>query len=187
CKSEAAMSRGVAVMSLVVSACARQLVRRALSLDPLAAVSPVGQAIAQVVAHAAVPAHVPQADELVSELPAVAGMPAPPPAAALQADAQVRSETAPVVSFVLREFHLQVNSILTPFQIANVTDPYIGKPMDEAALGALMADVRKRYEAAGYSLVSLGFPEQDVGQGKLVIQVVEPRLARIEVADGPDA
>jgi len=181
------MSRVVAVMSLVVSPCARRLVRRALPLALLAGLSPVGQAIAQVVAQAAVPAHVPQAGEIVREIPAVPSMPALPPAAPDQAEAQGRSEPAPAVSFVLREFHLQGNSILTPFQIANVTDPYIGKPMDEAALGALMADVRKRYEAAGYSLVSLGFPEQDVGQGKLVIQVVEPRLARIEVADGPDA
>jgi hemolysin activation/secretion protein len=155
-----------------------------LPLALIAALSPVGQAVAQATTP---PANLPNAGEMVREIPAAPTMPAlPPQAPAGEAQGQQAAQ-APAVRFVLREFHLRGNTVLTPFQIANVTDPYMGKPMDEKALGALLAAVRMRYQDKGYSLVSLGFPSQDVGQGKLTIDVVEPKLAKVQIVQGADA
>jgi hemolysin activation/secretion protein len=162
-----------------VSLHAAKMSRRFLPLALAATLSPICQAIAQTA-----PANVPNAGEIVREVPAAPSMP-PLPAQA-PVEAQGGNEQAPALRFVLREFLLRGNTILTPFQISSVTDPYMGKPVDEKALGALMATVRKRYEDQGYTLVSLGFPAQEVGKGVLTIDVVEPKLARVQIVQGAD-
>jgi hemolysin activation/secretion protein len=147
------------------------------------ALTPIGQAVAQI---PSVAPTAPRAGEMLREVPVAPTMPALPSAAPV-ADASSATPQAPVAAFVFRELRLSGNTVLTPFHISHVTDPYIGKPMDEKALGALMAALRKRYEDKGYTLVSLGFPSQDLSQGSVTIDVVEPRLGRVDVPMGADA
>ncbi|MFT3858173.1 MAG: ShlB/FhaC/HecB family hemolysin secretion/activation protein [Aquabacterium sp.] len=131
------------------------------------------------------PANLPSAGEVVREMPVAPAMPALPAQQAVEAQGQVAP--APAVRFVLKEFHLRGNTVLTPFQISGVTDAYIGRSMAEQDLARLMAAIRQRYQDQGYTLVSLGFPEQDVAQGVLTIDVVEPRLGRVETPASADA
>lgn len=155
-----------------------------------AALAPVGHALAQTVAQTvaqAAPANVPNAGEAVRDIPQVPSMPAlPAQQAPVAGQPEVAGQT-PAVTFVLRDFHLRGNTALTPFQISNVTDPYMGKAMDGKALSALLAALQRRYEDAGLGLVKLGFPDQDVGKGVLTIDVVEPRLAGVQIMQGADA
>jgi len=107
---------------------------------------------------------------------------APEPAAAVPAQV-----AAPPVSFVLRAFEAKGATALSPYRMTVLTDPYIGKPMSDKELGDLIAAMRQAYEQQGMGLVSVGFPTQDVSTGTLSIEVIEPRLGRVQVAEGPDA
>ncbi|KGM40353.1 hypothetical protein JY96_10775 [Aquabacterium sp. NJ1] len=159
--------------------------RAAVSLVPLAllaALMPLGSAQAQVAS--AAPA--PRAGDILRDVPTEpSAMPALPNVAPLDAAAPV--DKAPAVSFVLRRFEVHGATAFTPQQLSQLADPYVGKTLGEADLSALIGALRKRYEDAGLGLASIGFPTQDVSQGVLKVEVVEPRLARIQVPLGPDA
>lgn len=162
---------------------------RAVSLVPLAliaALAPLGATHAQMAA-ATTAAPMPRAGEVLRDQPPPPSsqMPALPELAPL--DAAGRTEASPAVSFVLREFHVNGATVLSPLRITLLTDPYIGKTMTDKELGALVAALRKSYEDIGFSLVSVGFPSQDVSKGVLTLDVVEPRLGRIQSPTGADA
>lgn len=156
------------------------------SLALIAALTPVSQAVAQSAAVAAAAQPTPGAGDMLRDLPgAQPKMPTLPELAPLADTAKV--EKAPDVSFVLTELKVPGATVLTPQQIAGVAEPYIGKPMNEQQLGALVAALRKRYEDKGYTLVSIGFPSQDVSKGVLTVNVIEPKLGRVQVPLGADA
>lgn len=161
--------------------------RAAVSFVPLALVAAllplttVGTALAQVAA--AAPA--PRAGDILRDVPTEPAMPALPNVPALEASAPV--DKAPAVSFVLRRFEVQGATAFTLQQLAMLAEPYVGKTLAESDLSALIGALRKRYEDAGLGLASIGFPTQDVSQGVLKVEVVEPKLARIQVPLGADA
>lgn len=158
--------------------------RAAVSFVPLAlmaALLPLGTAQAQVAA--ASPA--PRAGDILRDVPTEPAMPALPNVAPLDAAAPV--DKAPAVSFVLRRFEVHGATAFTPQQLSALAEPYVGKTMAEADLSALIGALRKRYEDAGLGLASIGFPTQDVSQGVLKVEVVEPKLGRIQVPLGADA
>jgi hemolysin activation/secretion protein len=159
--------------------------RSAKSFVPLAlvaALAPLTSAIAQTVAAAPVP----NAGEFVRDLPAGTAMPALPDAAATTASG-AKTGQAPAVQFVLRRLEVKGATVFTPQQLDAIAEPWVGKPVGEAELAALMGTLRKRYEDRGYGLASLGFPSQDVGQGVLRVDVVEPKLGRVQLPLGVDA
>jgi len=158
--------------------------RAAVSIVPLAlmaALLPLGTAQAQVAA--ASPA--PRAGDILRDVPTEPAMPALPNVAPLEATTPV--DKAPAVSFVLRRFEVQGATAFTPQQLSMLAEPYVGKTMSEGDLSALIGALRKRYEDAGLGLASIGFPTQDVSQGVLKVEVVEPKLARVQVPLGADA
>lgn len=159
--------------------------RAAVSIVPLAlmaALLPLGTAQAQVAS--AAPA--PRAGDILRDVPTEPNaMPALPNVAPLDATAPV--DKAPAISFVLRRFEVHGATAFTPQQLSMLAEPYVGKTMAEADLSALIGALRKRYEDAGLGLASIGFPTQDVSQGVLKVEVIEPKLARIQVPLGADA
>lgn len=157
-----------------------------LSLSPLvlmAALAPLSPAQAQVAS--AAPAAVPAAAELSRELPGQPTMPVLPALAPLDASGSI--DKAPAVSFVLREFQVRGATALTSQQIAAVGEPFVGKTLTDQELGRLVGALKQRYVDKGLALVSVGFPNQDVSKGLLTVDVVEPKLARIQVPLGADA
>ena len=155
------------------------------SLTLIAALTPVSQAVAQSAAAAVAAAQTtPGAGELLRDLPTTEPkMPALSEPAPL-ADT-VATDKAPAVSFVLKEFKVSGATVLSPQQIAALAEPYAGKPVNEQQVAALVAALRKRYEDKGYTLVSIGFPSQD--NGVLSVNVIEPRLGRVQIPLGADA
>ncbi|MGC4061888.1 MAG: ShlB/FhaC/HecB family hemolysin secretion/activation protein [Aquabacterium sp.] len=145
------------------------------SLALAAALTPVGQAVAQ---------SVPNAGDVLRDLPGTQPkMPAlsePAP----QADTSVAGH-APAESFVLSAFNVPGATVLTPSQIAALAEPYVGKSIDEQQVGAIVAALRKRYDDKGYTLASIGYPS--VKDGVLTVNVIEPRLGRVQVPMGADA
>jgi hemolysin activation/secretion protein len=156
------------------------------SLALVAALTPVSQAIAQTAAVAAAAQVTPGAGDMLRDLPGTEPkMPALPELAPLTDSAKV--DKAPAVTFVLTELKVPGATVLTPQQIAALAEPYVGKPVTEQQLGAIVGALRKRYEDKGYTLVSIGFPSQDVSKGVLTVNVVEPKLGRVQIPLGKDA
>ncbi|MGE5451975.1 MAG: ShlB/FhaC/HecB family hemolysin secretion/activation protein [Acidobacteriota bacterium] len=141
-------------------------------------------------AHAAVPA----AWAAPVEAPAVAPgagdvlrdttPPAPRPAMPAESSAPAVAPSAPAattgLSFVLKSLQLKGSSALSPEQQRAVIAPYVGQAVADQELGQIIAALRRAYEQQGLGLVGLGFPAQDVSSGVLTIEVVEPRLGRIQ-------
>jgi hemolysin activation/secretion protein len=160
--------------------------RAALSIVPLALVAslmPWGGVRAQV---AAAPS--PRAGEILrDELPAQKTMPALPAAAPQDAAGGDQGVKAPSANFVLRRLDVRGNTTLRQPQIDMLAEPYIGKKLGDAELASLIGTLRKRFEDEGLGLASIGFPTQDVSQGVLKVDVLEPKLARIDVPMAADA
>lgn len=149
----------------------------------LAALAPLSMAQAQVAS--AAPAAMPAAAELSRDLPGQPTMPALPALPPL--DASATTEPVPAVSFVLRAFQVRGATALSPQQINAVSEPFMGKTLTDQELGRLVGALKQRYVDKGLTLVSVGFPTQDVSKGVLTVDVVEPRLARVQVPLGADA
>jgi hemolysin activation/secretion protein len=151
------------------------------SLALVAAMTPVGQAVAQTVAAQTAP----NAGDMLRDLPGTQPkMPAlsePAP----QAETSVATNKAPAETFVLNAFKVPGATVLTPQQIAALAEPYVGKPVGEQQVAAIVAALRKRYDDKGYTLASIGFPQ--VNGGVLTVNVVEPKLGRVQVPMGADA
>lgn len=158
--------------------------RAAVNLVPLALAASLAS-LSSAHAQVASAAPAPRAGEILRDVTEPAAMPALPDVAPL--DGAARAEKVPAVSFVLRRFEVQGATALRPNQIAALAEPYVGKPMGEAELAALIGALRQRYEDTGLGLASIGFPTQDVSQGVLKVVVVEPRLARVQIPLGADA
>lgn len=155
-----------------------------IALAAAIALSVMAEASAQIAAVA--PAPLPRAGEVLrDDASTPQTMPALPQAGG--ADAGARPDNVPAVSFVLRSVELRGATALTPSQIELLAQPYVGKTMNEADLAAFMAALRKRYEDKGLGLASIGYPTQDLAQGVLKVDVLEPRLARIQLPTTPDA
>jgi len=152
-----------------------------VSLALMAALLPLGTAQAQLASAAPGP----RAGDILRDVPVEPPMPTLPNVAPLEANAP--ADKVPSASFILRRFEVNGVTALRPQQLAALADPYVGKTMTEADLSALIGALRKRYEDEGLGLASIGFPTQDVSQGVLKVDVVEPRLARIQVPLGADA
>ena len=55
---------------------------------------------------------------------------------------------------------------------------YLGRPMSRRLIAAIEADIVRDYRAAGFPLVSVSTPEQEVSSGVLQVRVIEFRLER---------
>lgn len=91
------------------------------------------------------------------------------------------------LSFVLQGLQLKGAKAIAPEQWQAVAQPYVGRSVGDRELGVIIAGIRQLYEDQGLGLVGLGFPAQDVSTGLVTIDVVEPRLGRIDVPLGRSA
>jgi hemolysin activation/secretion protein len=155
------------------------------SAAPAATLQPIpAQAPLQTPQHMAAATPTPQAGDVLRDTPlAPTTLPALPDAPAPTAPSA--NPTPPAARFVLRALQVQGSTVLSPAQVQQLAEPYVGQTLSDAELGALITALRQRYEAEGYTLASVGFPTQDVSQGTLRVDVIEPRLGRVQTPVGP--
>lgn len=106
--------------------------------------------------------------------------PAPVDGAAATVNDRAPATAATGLSFVLQSLQVKGSSAVSPEQLQALVAPYVGKPVADKELSQIIASLRRAYEQQGLGLVGLGFPSQDVSSGVLTIDVVEPRLGRIQ-------
>ncbi|MDH5538417.1 MAG: ShlB/FhaC/HecB family hemolysin secretion/activation protein [Rhizobacter sp.] len=105
-----------------------------------------------------------------------------PPGAVPRADA---AQAAPKdVPFVLREIRLPRTVAVPEDEVFGVVAVYLRHAVGSPELSAIAAGIRQLYDRRGLSLVNIGLTVQDLNSGSLEVAVVEPRIARIEIATG---
>jgi len=106
----------------------------------------------------------------------------PPPArvAPLKVPTPARNPQAAIRPFVLGRVEV-AGSTLPPAQIAQVTQPYAGRTIDNPALSAITNALAARYAKSDVALYTVLVPEQRFEGGTLRLAVVEGYVARIEI------
>lgn len=113
---------------------------------------------------------------------ALAAMGAPALAQPAQA-AAVAAASAPdgEAPFVLREIRLPRTLAVPEEEVFGVVAAYLRRAVGPTEMNAIAASIRRLYDARGLGLVGVGLTAQDLSSGALEVNIVEPRIAQINV------
>jgi hemolysin activation/secretion protein len=92
----------------------------------------------------------------------------------------VAADTRPLVT--LTDVVIEGAAALPPEALATTYRPYIGKTVSQADLAAIAAAISDAYRAQGYYLSRAIVPPQDIRGGRIRLQVIEGRIADVQVA-----
>ncbi len=146
------------------------------------AVSATGSAHAQQVSQ---PGYDPrQTEKYFEDLQSRQAQPPPRPRAPQFAQPAAGGDHKPL--FTMRGVMLTGASALTAEQLAAAYQPYLGKPVSQADLAAIAADISDQYRAAGYHLSRAIIPPQDIKDGRVRIQILEGAITELSLK-GPGA
>jgi hemolysin activation/secretion protein len=109
----------------------------------------------------------PEVPSIIDELPPVA------PRTPLPGSATLRVE--------LREIEVRGCTVFSEGEIAAITDSYLDRPVSTIELLELTQKITRLYVDAGYVSSGAVLPDQDLLEGRLVIQVIEGRVAEIVI------
>jgi hemolysin activation/secretion protein len=96
------------------------------------------------------------------------------------------ASTPAAPSFVLREINLPATQAVPRGDLEALLKPYLGKPLTNADLRAIVERVKLLYEERGFGLAAVGLPTQDVTRGTLTLAIVEPRINRVSFTAGDE-
>lgn len=103
-------------------------------------------------------------------------------ASALASAAHAAEPNPDVLRFDISRYEVHGNTLLPPAEIARLLAPYTGAGRDfgdvQRALEALIA----AYQAAGYSVVTVNLPEQELDRGVVRLDVVQTRIGQVRVS-----
>lgn len=86
-----------------------------------------------------------------------------------------------VLQFEIRGYELRGNSLLTPAEIDAAVRSYRGGQRSFGDIQAARLALLEAYQAKGYPFVSVDVPEQELALGRVILQVIEARIARVDV------
>ncbi len=84
-------------------------------------------------------------------------------------------------SFDIDRFNITGNTLLKPEEIETVLKPYTGKQRKYADVQRAIEALKQRYRSAGYSVVWIVSPEQEIDQGVVTLRVIESRIGKVTV------
>lgn len=88
---------------------------------------------------------------------------------------------------VLRHVSIAGAVAIPQERLATTYQPYIGKKVSQADLAAITAAVSDVYRAEGFHLSRAIIPPQDIQRGRLLVQVIEGRIAELTLkGDGAE-
>jgi hemolysin activation/secretion protein len=96
-----------------------------------------------------------------------------------------RAGTKPI--FLLRSVSVTGATAIPSDRLATAYQPYLGKNVSEADLSAMATAVSDVYRAAGFHLSRAIIPPQDVGNGRLRLEVIEGSITEVALkGDGAE-
>ena len=87
-----------------------------------------------------------------------------------------------VERFAIDRFNIEGNTLLKPDEIEAVLKPFIGKQREYGDVQRALEALRQRYRTAGFSVVWVVAPEQDLDRGVVTLRVIEARIGKITIA-----
>lgn len=110
-------------------------------------------------------------------------LPTPAPTDLLPAPTPTPPAETPVVpgTIVVNRFEVVGSTVFSPAELANVTAPFTGRPLSFAELLQVRSAITQLYVDRGYITSGALIPPQTLEAGVVQIQVVEGRLAAIQV------
>lgn len=105
-------------------------------------------------------------------------------AVTMAAAASAAADPAPdpgIVRFDVERYDVHGNTLLPPEQVARVLAPYTGPGRDFGDVQQALEALTAAYQAAGYRLVAVTLPEQELARGVVRLDVVQTRIGRVEV------
>ena len=86
-----------------------------------------------------------------------------------------------VPEFAIKRFTLKGNTVLDPGQVERLLAPFTGPKRDFGDIQQAMERLEKAYHYRGYTMVTVILPEQELAQGEVQLQAIEPRVIGITV------
>ncbi len=86
-----------------------------------------------------------------------------------------------VPRFGINRFVVDGNTILDPIRVASILKPFTGPLRDFGDVQHAMEELEKAYRERGYTLVTVILPEQELTNGEVRLQAIEPRLTEIKI------
>ena len=119
-------------------------------------------------------------------------MPPMPHAAAQTPPQPVSSAPVPIVPsapdvaaatprFDIARYDVQGNTLLKPEVIARTVAPFVGKEKDFADVQRALEALQNVYQAAGYAVVQVTLPEQELDKGTVLFRVIETRIGTVSI------
>lgn len=108
---------------------------------------------------------------IVVEAPASQGTPAAGPSSAESSS----------LKFDIVRYHVDGNTLLSAAAVRRALLPYLGRQKDFGDVQHALEALQRVYLDAGYSVVQVNLPEQELESGEVRFAVVEPKLAKIDV------
>lgn len=100
-------------------------------------------------------------------------------AAQLSAVVARAEETADGPRFEVRAYSLAGGSVFRPSEIDALLAPYTGREVGFSQIEAARAAVQAAYHRRGFGAAQVSVPEQELSDGTVILEVLEPRLTEI--------
>ena len=85
------------------------------------------------------------------------------------------------VRFDIDRFDIEGNTLLKPDEIEAALQPFIGKQREYGDVKRAIEALRQRYRTAGFSVVWVVAPEQDLDRGVVTLRVIEARIGKVTI------
>lgn len=100
--------------------------------------------------------------------------------AALLSALSLAAHAEPVApTFAVRTYAVAGNSLLDGKDFDAVLAPFTGDAVDFSTIQEAIGALEKHYADAGYGVVKVALPEQDIEDGRVQLKVIEARVGRI--------
>ncbi len=83
--------------------------------------------------------------------------------------------------FDIDHFKIEGNTLLKPDEIEAVLKPFVGKQREHSDVQHAIEVLRQRYRTAGFSVVWVVAPEQDLDRGVVTLRVIEARIGKVTI------
>jgi hemolysin activation/secretion protein len=86
-----------------------------------------------------------------------------------------------IVRFDIARFEVEGNTLLPRQLVESTLVPFAGKSRDFGDVQRALEALEERYRQAGFNVVQVGLPEQELTQGVIRLQVIETKIGAVRV------
>jgi hemolysin activation/secretion protein len=87
----------------------------------------------------------------------------------------------PAPRFDIQAFVIEGNTLFEPYRLYALIDPFTGKQKDFGDIQRALEKLQAFYLERGYNAVRVLVPEQDIGSGRVRLQVIEARIRNVRI------